>query len=116
MWTKLIELFRGKPALVRGTAALPEGQSKTVSLGDPLAGGTEIVLCRLGGKLHAVDRLCPHEGGRIADGPLLDGQHVVCPLHGYRFDPLTGKAVGVACASARTYRVREAGGDARVWI
>ena len=116
MLSKLLGFFRGRPAVIQGANKLPDGQSKTVSLGDPLAGGTEIVLCRLNGKLHAVDRLCPHEGGRIVDGPLLDGKHVLCPLHNYRFDPTTGKAVGVVCASAKTYRVRETGPEAEVWI
>lgn len=81
-----------------------------------MAGGVEIVLCRKGGELHAVDRVCPHEGGRISDGPLLDGKYVVCPLHNYRFDPTTGKAVGVSCGNAKTYRVKTKGADCEVFV
>ena len=114
--SKFLGLFRGRPALIKGSAQLPEGQSKRIELGDTLAGGVEIVLCRLEGELHAVDRACPHEGGRIGDGPLVEGQFVVCPLHNYRFDPATGKPVGVVCKSARTYRVREVDGDAEVYL
>ena len=116
MLSKLFGLFRGRPARIQGASRLPEGEARTVALGDPLAGGTEVVLCRLGGELHALDRLCPHEGGRIAGGPLVDGRYVICPLHNYRFDPATGKAVGVVCGSAKTYRVREDDDDALVWI
>ncbi len=116
MLSKILGLFRGRPAVITGTSKLPDGESKTVSLGDPLAGGTEVVLCRLKGKLHAVDRLCPHEGGRIVDGPLVDGEHVICPLHNYRFDPTTGKAIGVVCPSVKTYKVREVGDRTEIWI
>jgi nitrite reductase/ring-hydroxylating ferredoxin subunit len=116
MLSKLLGLLRGRPALIQGTAQLPEGHARTIALGDPLAGGTEVVLCRVGGVLYALDRLCPHEGGRISAGPLVGGRLAVCPLHGYRFDPRSGKAVGAACKSAKTYRVREQGSDAEVWV
>jgi nitrite reductase/ring-hydroxylating ferredoxin subunit len=116
MLSRILGFLRGQGALIRGVDKLPDGQSKRVELGDALAGGTEVVLCRVGGRLHALDRLCPHEGGRIADGPLLDGVHLICPLHNYRFDPRTGKAVGVACPDAKVYRVREKGADCEVFI
>jgi len=113
----LLDLFRGKPALIQGTAKLAEGHAKKVDLGDPLAGtGRQIVLCRVDGELYALDALCPHEGGRISDGPLLEGRTAMCPLHNYRFDPRTGKAVGRVCKDARTYRVREKGGDCEIWL
>lgn len=109
-------LFRGRSIVIQGTGRLSEGQSKKVDLGDPLAGGTQVVLCRVGGELFALDVLCPHEGGRIVDGPLAEGKYAVCPLHNYRFDPKSGAAVGVACRSAKRYRVRESGGDAEIWL
>jgi nitrite reductase/ring-hydroxylating ferredoxin subunit len=115
MLSKLLSLLRGKPVRIQGTSKLPSGHAKLVALGDPLAGGTEIVLCRVGATLHAVDRRCPHEGGRLTDGPLAEGKYVVCPLHNYKFDPATGKAIEVTCASAKVYRVRERDGDAEVW-
>jgi nitrite reductase/ring-hydroxylating ferredoxin subunit len=116
MWSKLFGAFGRKSVLIQGAAKLPEGQSRRVELGDPLAGGVELVLARVGGKLCAVDRLCPHEGGRISDGPLLGGKYLVCPLHNYKFDPTNGRAVGVACSDARTYKVEEHGADARVYV
>jgi 3-phenylpropionate/trans-cinnamate dioxygenase ferredoxin subunit len=108
-------LLHGRPLTVSGTSALPEGEARKVALGDPLAGGKELVLCRVEGALHALDAACPHEGGRISAGRLLEGRYAVCPLHGYKFDPKNGQAVGVACRSARTYPVRESGADCRVW-
>lgn len=117
MLSKFFGLFGRKPALIQGAGKLAEGQSKRVEFGDPLAGGKEIVLCRVGGVLRALDRRCPHEaGGRIADGPLLEGKYAMCPLHGFKFDPATGRAVGVPCSDAKTYKVREVGGDCEIWL
>jgi nitrite reductase/ring-hydroxylating ferredoxin subunit len=112
-----LDLFRGKPALVKGTGKLPEGQSKKVEFGDILAGtGKQIVLCRVEGELYAIDTLCPHEGGRIMDGPLVEGKLAMCPLHNYKFDPKTGASVGAVCRSAKTYKVREKDGDCEIWL
>lgn len=115
MLGKLGNLFRGRPILISGTGKLPEGEARTIDVGDPMAGGCQVVLCRVDGQLHALDSKCPHEGGRIVGGPLAEGRYAVCPLHNYRFDPRNGKSVGVACRSAKTYKVQESGGDAELW-
>ena len=115
----LRKLFGGgrKPALVKGAHKLKDGFAKKVDVGDILAGtGKQVVFCRIEGTLYALDSLCPHEGGRIADGPLLDGKHVICPLHHYKFDPKNGKSIDVACPNAKAYKVREADGDAEIWL
>lgn len=116
MLGRLRDLFRGKPLVVQGTAKLPEGQSRKIDVGDPLAGGKQVVLCRVGGKLYALDALCPHDGGRIMDGPLHEGRAAVCPLHNYHFDPRNGEVLRGSCAKARTYSVRENDGDAQIWV
>lgn len=117
MFQKLRALFGGKSVLVKGASAIPEGQAKKVEIGDPLAGtGVELVLCRVGGALYALDTHCPHEGGHIVAGPLADGVHAVCPLHNYRFDPKTGEPWQPVCRKAKTYRVREQAGDCRIWL
>lgn len=113
----ILDLFRGRPAVIRGTGNLAEGHAKKVDIGDPLAGtGRQIVLCRVDGDLYALDALCPHEGGRISDGPLLGGRIAMCPLHNYQFDPKTGKPVSGLCKDAKTYRVRERDGDCEIWL
>jgi len=100
---------------VPGVARLPEGEAKKILV--PVEDGGapfEIVLVRLEGKLYALDSLCPHEGGRLAEGPLWDGCHLSCPLHLYRFDPRTGAAIEVECEPATTYVVREVDGAAEL--
>jgi nitrite reductase/ring-hydroxylating ferredoxin subunit len=116
MLQRFLDLFRGRSVVVKGTGKLPEGMSKKIDIGDPLAGGTQVVLCRLEGKLYAVDVRCPHEGGRMVDGPLIDGKHLRCPLHEYHFDPKTGTPVRGACRPATRYRVVEKDGDCRIWV
>jgi len=116
MFSKLFGMFGGKPVLVKGTGKLAEGESKRVAIGDPLADGFEVILGRVDGKLCALDRHCPHEGGRLIDGPLAEGRYMVCPLHNYKFDPRNGRAVGVTCPDAKTYKVRERDGDAELFL
>jgi len=109
MLGRILKLFRGRTIEIPGASGLVEGEARKVDVGDPAAGGKQVLLCRVDGKVHALDTFCPHEGGRIIPGPLAEGKYAVCPLHNYRFDPATGKAVGVSCPSARTYKVTEDG-------
>jgi len=99
---------------IPGTAKLRDREARKVLV--PRAGGAplELLLVRRDGVLFALDSLCPHEGGRLAEGPLMDGENVTCPLHLYRFDPRTGEAVEVECAPVRCFAVREQDGVAEV--
>lgn len=116
MLSRLFGFLGPKPALIQGTDKLPEGESKVVALGDPMAGGTELVLCRLNGKMHALDRDCPHaKGGKLIDGPLQGGKYVMCPLHNYKFDPTSGAEASGGCGAAKVYRAREKNGNTEVW-
>ncbi len=101
---------------IPGAARLPEGEARKILVPaeDPAAPPHELLLVRVEGKLCALDSLCPHEGGRLAEGPLWDGCTVVCPLHLYRFDPRTGAPVEIECEPATTYPVREVDGAAEI--
>ncbi len=100
---------------VPGVERLPEGAALKVVF--PRAGGPgELVLCRVGGRLYALDGRCPHEGGSIGEGPLAEGRYAVCPLHHYKFDPRDGLAVEVECEPARTYPGREGNGAAEIRV
>jgi 3-phenylpropionate/trans-cinnamate dioxygenase ferredoxin subunit len=116
MLRRLAGLFRGKGVLVPDLHRLAEGEARKVDVGDPLAGGKQVLLCRVEGRVYALDTLCPHEGARMQTGPLVDGKYARCPLHGYCFDPRDGKAVRVSCRSARTYRVVERDGQAEIFL
>jgi len=79
---------------------IPVGEGRTFSID-----GEQIAVFRLrDGSLRAVDAVCPHKGGPLADG-LADDRVVVCPLHGYTFDMCTGIEAGGADMSVRSYAV-----------
>jgi nitrite reductase/ring-hydroxylating ferredoxin subunit len=48
-----------------------------------------VALVNVDGVISALDNTCPHRGGPLAGGRLVDGE-LACPWHGFRFDPRTG--------------------------
>jgi len=85
---------------------IPVGEGRTFSID-----GEQIAVFRLrDGSLRAVDAVCPHKGGPLADG-LSDDRVVVCPLHGYTFDMCTGIEAGGADMSVRSYAVSTVDGS-----
>ena len=76
-----------------------------------LVGDREIAIFNLGERFLALDNRCPHEGGPLCDG-IVAGTAVVCPLHAWKVDLLTG-AVGRPVserACVATYATRVEGG------
>lgn len=60
------------------------------------AGECEVALCLVDGRVYAVDNLCTHAEARLSDGHL-DGNDIVCPLHGGSFDVRTGEVASLPC-------------------
>jgi nitrite reductase (NADH) small subunit len=56
------------------------------------------------GALHAVEALCPHKQGHLADGITGSGK-IVCPMHAFKFELETGAPVGNDCAALKTFPV-----------
>ena len=52
--------------------------------------GQEYLISNIEGAIYAIDGLCPHAKGRIAEGTLV-GTVAICPKHGAEFDVRTGK-------------------------
>lgn len=115
MLRRILSLFRRKGVFVPDVSSLAEGEARKVDIGDVHAGGTRVILCRVDGEVFALDSRCPHDGGEITTGPLAEGKYAVCPLHRYRFDPKTGKSVGVLCRPAKKYRVEARGPGVEVF-
>ena len=79
--------------------------------GDTLAvevDGRAIVLLRDGDHYRAAQRWCPHQRGDLADGVVSRG-HLICPVHGWRFDVATGRLDGSSETCLATYAVRVVG-------
>ncbi|MGH7933362.1 MAG: Rieske (2Fe-2S) protein [Candidatus Binataceae bacterium] len=67
-----------------------------------LIGTRKIALFRLrNGKLFALDAICPHRGGPLAEG-VVGCETVICPLHGYKFSLTDGRGLD-SDFSVRTY-------------
>ncbi len=67
------------------------------------------------GSLRAIDAVCPHRGGPLADG-LADDAVVVCPLHGHTFDICTGREAAGGDLSVRSYPVEAVDGTIRITL
>ena len=79
---------------------LPEGIGRAFRVGD-----TAIAVFRTRtGRVFAVDGVCPHRGGPLADG-MLAGDQVVCPYHAFRFDARSGACDQGNVCSIKTYPV-----------
>jgi len=78
------------------------------------AAGREICLANVEGTLRAVDNLCPHRQGPLAEGWIENGQ-IICPWHGWSFDPETGKCTN-ASGAVEAYPVKLAGKDVLIAI
>lgn len=55
---------------------------------------------------YAVEDVCTHDGGPLADGDMVDTYEIECPRHGARFDIRTGAALCMpAFEPVQTYDV-----------
>lgn len=71
-----------------------------------LHGGVDILVANVEGAFYAMDNMCSHSGGSLADGTLR--QHIVrCPFHGWEFDVRTGCAVMIKDECLPTFTVVE---------
>ena len=65
------------------------------------------------GIISAIDGICPHQGGPLAEG-LLEGTTVTCPWHGWQFDVCTGKTPLGPKIKQPVYEVKVEGQDVLV--
>lgn len=54
--------------------------------------GRPIAVFNVGGSYYAIDDVCTHDGGPLAEGEL-NGCEIQCPRHGARFDVRDGRAL-----------------------
>ena len=81
-------------------ADLPVGLGRAFEVdGKPIA-----VFRTRAGKVFAVDGICPHKGGMIADG-MLSEENVVCPYHAFKYDAATGECDQPGTCAIETFPV-----------
>ncbi len=75
-----------------------------------------VVVCRVAGRLYAVENNCSHRDTRLSEGRLR-GPLITCPLHGAQFDVRDGSHQGPpASVGVASYPVIEADADATVIV
>ncbi|MDP7204971.1 MAG: Rieske 2Fe-2S domain-containing protein [Pirellulaceae bacterium] len=60
------------------------------SIHELVIAGRVVALSCVDGEYHAMDGICPHQGGPLGKGQL-DGCIVTCPWHGWQYDVTTGR-------------------------
>ncbi len=55
-----------------------------------VAAGRALAVSRTEAGFGVLDNRCPHQGGPLGDGEI-DNGYLLCPWHGYEYDPLTGE-------------------------
>ena len=74
-----------------------------------VADGRMVAITNVDGRFHAIDGLCPHQGGPLGTG-VRCGTTLTCPWHGWQFDVVTGRHKVSATVRQAVHEVREEGG------
>ncbi len=94
---------------VARASELPVGERRVVRLDDQ-----PIAVFHLEDGWYAIDDVCTHDGGPVAEGRL-EGCIIECPRHGATFDVRTGAALTFPAVSpVATYAVRVVGDEVQV--
>ena len=90
---------------------VPDGRPEVFDVDD-----RKIAVYRIDGAYYAIDDICTHDGGPLAEGEV-EGDEVICPRHGARFSIRTGAALSFpAITPVDTYPVRVEGEDLLVGL
>jgi len=102
----MLNYIRSDPASLEFIEIVPEdqltdGQRLFINIGS-----RSIVLFNNTGRLFAIADICSHDNGPLGDGQI-DGNEIICPRHGARFDIYSGRAVSLpAVVDIPVYPVR----------
>jgi nitrite reductase (NADH) small subunit len=78
-----------------------------------IAADRVVALYNVDGTLHALDGVCPHQGGPLGKG-CLSGAIVTCPWHGWQFDVRTGQHQLSRAIVQPRFEVRLVGNEVQV--
>src|SRR5258708_1596332 len=96
---------------VATTDELPSGDRIVVEVK-----GHYVAVFNVGGKFYAIEDVCTHDDGPLAEGELA-GTVIECPRHGARFDITTGKVLSFpAITDVPWYQLRIDCNDSQILI
>ncbi len=83
----------------------PEGQATEITIGNRV-----VCVANVQGAISAIDNVCIHRGGPLGQGTIENGK-IVCPWHGWQWDPRTGQAAHSSAARVSVYEIKVQGDD-----
>jgi len=95
---------------IASTADLQPGHGKCFDVG-----GTQVGLFNVDGVFYAINNVCPHAMGPLAEGDLED-KVISCPVHGWNFDVTTGECAFMPGVSVKTYPCKVEGDQVLVQV
>lgn len=94
---------------VANVADFPVGSWRAVDVED-----VSVLVFNFAGKFYAIENVCTHDGGTLAEGHL-EGDEIVCPRHGAKFCIKTGAVMAPpAYEDVATFPVRIENGKIQV--
>lgn len=93
---------------VAQVSEVPAGTRIVVEMGEHW-----IAVFNVDGHYYAIEDLCTHDDGPLAEGDL-EGQVIICPRHGARFDLETGTPTLPATRPVPRYPIRIEGDDLQI--
>lgn len=87
-----------------------DGEAREFTLGEKV-----VCIASVDGTYAAMDNVCVHRGGPLGQGVILDGK-VVCPWHGWMYDPKTGAADVSPDAHVTIYPIKLEGEDVLIEV
>jgi nitrite reductase/ring-hydroxylating ferredoxin subunit len=85
---------------VCGVDAIPEKRAIMTCLS-----GERVAVFRYDGRISALSNVCQHQNGPLGEGRIVNGC-VVCPWHGYEYQPATGASPAPFTEKVPTFEVR----------
>lgn len=89
---------------------IPKGEGRMFEVN-----GRRVAVFNKGGKFHAIDNTCEHQGGPLAEGELEDCV-VTCPWHGWTYDVTTGQSPDDPDTKVACFEVKVEGDDVLVAV
>jgi nitrite reductase (NADH) small subunit len=78
-------------------------------------GDKTICVANVNGEISAMDNVCLHRGGPLGQG-MIEGGKVVCPWHGWAWDPETGAATQDSSMKVVVYPMKIENGQVLVEV
>ena len=88
----------------------PADEAKEFPCGDKT-----ICVANVNGTYSAMDNVCLHRGGPLGQG-MIEGGKVVCPWHGWAWNPKTGAAEQNPSAKIAVYPLKIESGDVLIEV